>query len=118
MSDPTNEIKARELLKRLVQALSCKPADCHQFSIHDATECARNYLAETNPKHAAEVALENWWLPGPPREYPPSPRVSFLAGYKAGMLGGASVIGHSAKCGCDFCHMAKRIRDAAEKVPV
>lgn len=117
MSDTANETKARELLKRFVL-----PVSDGTFNVKDCQDLlkdAEQYLRETEPKHAAVVAWEEWWGKSP-YTYAIYHRTAFLAGYKAGQLATLPMVAGSKTCShCGWADhdIRQRIRDAAEKVP-
>lgn len=117
MSDTANEItKLREALQDTLNS--------DTYPSTATIQLLRKVLAETEPKHPAVVAWEEWLG----EDYAAEPKIqrpTFLAGYKAGlgfaadMADGRFADGEKhPPCFCDKCKLAKRIRDAAEKCPV
>ena len=107
MSDTANETKLREAIKQTLQGAD----DLSSATI----QRLRKVLAETEPKHPAELLFEEWWV-NHSRGWVVKDEVRKTAMhfFRAGMLASIDLVEPGA------CHLdtIKRIRDAAEKVPV
>lgn len=114
MSDTEKQLReCREMLKAVVTTFSAYRAIPTPIAIMEVMQQTENYLKATEPKHAAEVAWEEWCM-GKAHVGTISDYKIAMHFYRVGMLNVADMVNAEQL----QTARAQRIRDAAEKVPV
>lgn len=119
MSDTANETKLRQMLERLANAYCLSG----RGELDKAIAAARKVLAETEPKHPAELLFEEWWV-NHSRGWVVKDEVrkTAMRFYRAGLNEARTLVAsHGFACTdstkCDICRRSKVIQDAMAKVP-